>query len=73
MNRITSYNVCYTKLLRVLVRVDDELGYLQWLSDGRLLLIEGDGKDARWIDPDGGPTTARGISYCIMAAPLPDP
>jgi WD40 repeat protein len=57
----------------VLARVDDEIGYLQWLPDGRLLLIEGDGKDARWVDPDGGPTTARGISYCIMAAPLPDP
>jgi serine/threonine-protein kinase len=46
---------------------------LQWLADGRVRVIDGDGTRARWVDPGGGLTTSRGIAYCIMDAPLPDP
>ena len=46
---------------------------LEWLADGRVLLIENDGKQGRWFDPGGGATTTRGLSYCIMAFPLADP
>jgi eukaryotic-like serine/threonine-protein kinase len=45
---------------------------LQWLADGRLLVIEEDGKRARWVDPGGGPSRSAVITYCINAAPLPD-
>jgi hypothetical protein len=45
---------------------------LQWLADGRLRVIDGDGTRARWVDPGGGPTTSRVIDYCMMDAPLPD-
>jgi serine/threonine-protein kinase len=46
---------------------------LQWLADGRLQLLEADGKRARWFDPGGGATDSRTIRYCIMEAPLPEP
>jgi dipeptidyl aminopeptidase/acylaminoacyl peptidase len=42
---------------------------LQWLPDGRVFVVEGDGNRARWFDPGGGPTTARGIPYCTMPSP----
>ena len=45
---------------------------LEWLPDGRLLLVEGDGNRARWLEPGGGSTTALHIQYCIMPAPTPD-
>jgi serine/threonine-protein kinase len=43
---------------------------LQWLSDGRLQIIEGDGNLARWFDPGGGPATTQRIPYCIMPSLL---
>jgi Tol biopolymer transport system component len=57
----------------VLARSDDTFAHLQWLADGRLLLVEADGNRARWIDPGGGPTTTLDIQYCILASALPDP
>ena len=59
--------------MTVLARSDDANADLQWLEDGRLLLVEGDGNRARWIDPGGGPSTTLDIQYCILASPLPDP
>ncbi|MGK2935089.1 MAG: protein kinase domain-containing protein [Gemmatimonadaceae bacterium] len=47
-------------------------GYLSWLADGRIQLVDGDGTRARWFDPGGGSTTSLGLRYCIMPAPLPD-
>jgi serine/threonine-protein kinase len=44
---------------------------LQWLADGRLLLAEGDGTRARWIDPASGAATTRAISYCVVPAVIP--
>jgi serine/threonine-protein kinase len=32
---------------------------LEWLSDGRILAVEGDGRVARWFDPGGGPRRLR--------------
>ncbi|MGE0347559.1 MAG: protein kinase [Gemmatimonadales bacterium] len=46
---------------------------VDWLADGRIRLIENDGKLVRWFDPGGGATTSRPISYCILAATLDDP
>ncbi len=46
---------------------------VQWLADGRVMVVEADGKRIRWFDPGGGPGTATGLSYCIMPAQLPDP
>ncbi len=45
---------------------------LQWLPDGRVMVVEADGKRVRWFDPAGGPSTATGLAYCIMPAQLPD-
>jgi hypothetical protein len=39
---------------------------LQWLADGRILVAEGDGTRARWIDPSSGASTARAITYCVL-------
>jgi serine/threonine-protein kinase len=39
---------------------------LQWLADGRILVAEGDGTTARWIDPSSGASTARAITYCVL-------
>jgi serine/threonine-protein kinase len=44
---------------------------LQWHTDGRLLLAEGDGTAVRWIDPVTGNATSRKISYCVLPAPIP--
>jgi serine/threonine-protein kinase len=46
---------------------------LQWLADGRILVVDGDGNRARWLEPGGVPAASRRIPYCILAAPLPDP
>ncbi|MFN2317941.1 MAG: protein kinase [Gemmatimonadales bacterium] len=45
---------------------------LDWLPDGRLLLVEGDGILARWLDPGGGSAVSRRITYCILPSGLPD-
>jgi serine/threonine-protein kinase len=50
----------------------DAWASLDWLPDGRLLLVEGDGILARWLDPAGGPTVSRRIRYCILPSGLPD-
>jgi len=39
---------------------------LQWLDDGRLQVVEGDGSHVRWFDPGGGPTEERPTPYCIL-------
>ncbi|HEY9384300.1 MAG TPA: WD40 repeat domain-containing serine/threonine protein kinase [Gemmatimonadales bacterium] len=45
---------------------------LEWLSDGRILLSEGDGSEARLLDAGGGPSTNSELTYCINPGPLPD-
>ena len=45
---------------------------LRWLPDGRILLTEGDGTRARWIDPASGAATTQAITYCTLPAPIPD-
>ena len=45
---------------------------LEWLSDGRILLTEGDGGQARLLDAGGGPSPRAELNYCINPAPLPD-
>ena len=45
---------------------------LQWLPDGRILLVEGDGTRARWIDPASGAGTTRAITYCVLPASIPE-
>jgi Tol biopolymer transport system component len=45
---------------------------LQWLEDGRIQVVEGDGTHARWVDPGGGPTTEHQVTYCMLPAPLSD-
>jgi eukaryotic-like serine/threonine-protein kinase len=45
---------------------------LEWLSDGRILLSEGDGGLARLLDAGGGPSKNSELSYCINPSPLPD-
>jgi len=45
---------------------------LEWLPDGRILLVEGDGIRARWLDPTGGAPVSRRIRYCILPTGLPD-
>jgi serine/threonine-protein kinase len=44
---------------------------LQWLEDGRIQVVEGDGAHARWFDPGGGTTTDLRIGYCLLPSPLP--
>jgi hypothetical protein len=44
---------------------------LQWLRDGRIQVVEGDGAHARWFDPGGGTTTDQRIVYCLLPSPLP--
>ncbi len=44
---------------------------LQWLAEGRLQVVEGDGNAVRWFDPGGAPTTTQRIPYCIMPSLLP--
>ena len=44
---------------------------LQWLDDGRIQVVEGDGAHARWFDPGGGPVTDQQIGYCLLPSPLP--
>ncbi len=46
---------------------------VQWLDDGRIQLVEGDGNHMRWIDPGGGPTVEQQVQYCITPFHLPDP
>ena len=45
---------------------------LEWQTDGRILLTEGDGLRARSLDPGGGSSTDVPIRYCINPSPLPD-
>ncbi len=45
---------------------------IEWLRDGRILLVEGDGLNSRRLDPDGGPSVDRRIGYCINPSLLPD-
>ncbi|MCL4867290.1 MAG: PD40 domain-containing protein, partial [Gemmatimonadales bacterium] len=45
---------------------------MEWLPDGRILLVEGDGTRARWLDPAGGAPVSRRIRYCILSTGLPD-
>jgi eukaryotic-like serine/threonine-protein kinase len=45
---------------------------LEWLSDGRILLTEGDGNEARLLDAAGGPSSKVGLTYCINPSPWPD-
>ena len=45
---------------------------LQWLPDGRVMVVEADGKRVRRFDPGSGPGTATGLAYCIMPAQLSD-
>jgi serine/threonine-protein kinase len=45
---------------------------LQWLDDGRLQVVEGDGSHVRWFDPGGGPTEERPTRYCILPTYLTD-
>jgi serine/threonine-protein kinase len=50
------------------------LASLEWLADGRIRLVDGDGISARWLDPESGSATpVQRIRYCILPAPLPDP
>ena len=44
---------------------------LQWLADGRLLVAEGDGTRARWLDPSSGASTTSAITYCVLPSPIP--
>ncbi|HYW30514.1 MAG TPA: protein kinase [Gemmatimonas sp.] len=44
---------------------------MQWLADGRLLLVEGDGTALRTIDPATGATTKRAIPYCVLPSLIP--
>jgi serine/threonine-protein kinase len=46
---------------------------VQWLADGRVMVVEADGKRIRRFDPGGGPSTAGALAYCIMPSQLPDP
>jgi serine/threonine-protein kinase len=46
---------------------------LEWQTDGRILLTEGDGQRARSLDSGGGSSTDVPIRYCINPSPLPDP
>jgi len=46
---------------------------MQWLSDGRLLSVEDDGRLARWMEVGGGPSTTRPLGFCILPTLLPDP
>ncbi len=43
---------------------------LQWLGDGRVMVVEADGKRVRWFDPAGGPSTGNALAYCIMPSRL---
>ncbi len=45
--------------------------YVRWLPDGRLFVVEGDGNQARWLHPGGGPATSRLIPYCTTPSPAP--
>jgi len=44
---------------------------LQWLADGRVLVVEADGKRVRWFDPAGGPSSGNALAYCIMPFRVP--
>jgi hypothetical protein len=44
---------------------------LQWLADGRILVAEGDGTRARWLDPSSGASTTHAITYCVLPSPIP--
>jgi hypothetical protein len=46
---------------------------LQWLSDGRLQVLEGDANHMRWFDPGGGPTTGHGTLPCVSPFDAPGP
>jgi tRNA A-37 threonylcarbamoyl transferase component Bud32 len=41
---------------------------LQWVPDGRLLVVELDGNHARWFDPGAGRTVSTPIPYCTTPA-----
>jgi serine/threonine-protein kinase len=47
-------------------------GALRWLGDGRVLLTEGDGLQARLLEPGGGASSTRTIRYCINPTLLAD-
>jgi eukaryotic-like serine/threonine-protein kinase len=44
---------------------------LQWLADGRILVSEGDGTRARWLDPSSGASTTSAITYCVLPSSIP--
>jgi serine/threonine-protein kinase len=43
---------------------------LQWLDDGRIQVLEGDGNHVRWFGPEGGPTESRRIRFCQLPITL---
>jgi tRNA A-37 threonylcarbamoyl transferase component Bud32 len=45
---------------------------LQWLDDGRIQVLEGDGNHIRWFDPEGGKTDSRRIAFCQLPVYLVD-
>jgi serine/threonine-protein kinase len=44
---------------------------LFWPTAGRVLLLQSDGRVARWFDPEGGGGTSVAIPYCEAQAPIP--
>jgi tRNA A-37 threonylcarbamoyl transferase component Bud32 len=44
---------------------------LQWLDDGRLQILEGDGNRLRWVDPGSGTTVSHRIAFCNLPSYLP--
>ena len=44
---------------------------LQWLDDGRLQILEGDGNRLRWVDPGSGTTASHRIATCYLPSHLP--
>ena len=45
---------------------------LQWLDDGRLQILEGDGNRMRWVEPGSGTTVSRRIAFCNLPSFLPE-
>ncbi|MDX2207828.1 MAG: protein kinase [Gemmatimonadales bacterium] len=57
------------------VRISEGSGggnQVAWLADGRIRMIENDGKLVKWFDPGGGTATSRPIMYCILASAVED-
>ena len=44
---------------------------LQWLDDGRLQTLEGDGNRVRWVDPGSGSIVSQRIAGCNLPSYLP--